>query len=221
MAALMLRLAAATLISEDLASITAGLLAAEGRMPLWAAIVACAVGIFVGDMLLFVAGRTLGQPALRVPPLSWWLDERAVEAASSWFRRRGAATVFVTRFLPGARLPVYFAAGVLHTGFWRFAGYFALAVAVWTPLLVGLAAAFGAGVLQLLGRARLGLVALLVIAVLLALLVRGVLIPSLTHRGRRRLAARWRRCRRRRRGGRPRRHPAGGARRAGTAEPER
>ena len=197
MAALMLRLAAATLISEDLASITAGLLAAEGRMPLWAAIVACAVGIFVGDMLLFVAGRTLGQPALRVPPLSWWLDERAVEAASIWFRRRGAATVFVTRFLPGARLPVYFAAGVLHTGFWRFAGYFALAVALWTPLLVGLAAAFGTGALQLLGRARLGLAALLAAAVVLALLVRGVLLPSLTHRGRQRLAARWRRCRRR------------------------
>jgi len=195
MAALMLRLAAATLISEDLASIAAGLLAAEGRLPLWAAIVACAGGIFAGDLLLFLAGRTLGRPALRVPPLSWWLDERAVETASGWFRRRGAATIFVTRFLPGARLPIYFAAGVLHTGLWRFAGYFALAVAVWTPLLVGLAAAFGAGVLQLLGRARLGLAALVAVAVVIALLVRGVLLPALTHGGRRRLAGRWLRWR--------------------------
>jgi membrane protein DedA with SNARE-associated domain len=191
----MLLLAAGTLISEDLTSITAGLLAAQGRLSFWAGSAACAAGIFGGDLLLFVAGRVVGRPALSVPPLSWWLDERAVEAASAWFRRRGVAAVFATRFFPGARLPTYFAAGVLRTGFWRFAAYFALAVAVWTPLLVGLAAVLGGGVLRLLGQARLGLAALLTAAVVLALLVRGGLLPALTRRGRRRLAGRWQRWR--------------------------
>lgn len=191
----LLLLAAGTLVSEDLTSITAGLLAAQGRIAFWPAAAACAAGIFFGDLLLYLAGRALGRPALRVPPLSWWIDDRAVDAASEWFDRRGLAAIFASRLLPGTRLPTYFAAGVLRTGFWRFAGYFAIAVAFWTPLLVGAAALAGEGVLRLLGRARLGLVALLAAALLLVVLLRAVLIPLLTRRGRRLLAGRWQRCR--------------------------
>lgn len=191
----LLLLAAGTLVSEDLTAITAGLLAAQGRIDYWPAATACAAGIFLGDLALYLAGRALGRPALRLPPLRWWLDERAVDAASEWFRRRGLAAIFASRLLPGARLPTYFAAGVLRTGFWRFAAYFAVAVAFWTPLLVGAAMLVGEGALHLLGRARLGLAALLAAAVLFALLLRMVLIPLLTRRGRRLLAGRWQRWR--------------------------
>jgi len=64
------------------------------------------------------------------------------------------------------RLPTYFAAGLLRTGFWRFASLFLVASSIWTPLLVGATAAFGEQTLKA-AFARRGNV-LVVFAVLLA-----------------------------------------------------
>jgi pimeloyl-ACP methyl ester carboxylesterase len=47
----------ATFITEDLACIAAGLLVAQGRMEFVPALVACLIGIFVGDVLLFLVAE--------------------------------------------------------------------------------------------------------------------------------------------------------------------
>ena len=56
-------LAFATLVSEDLTCVAAGVLVAEGRLHPLAAISACAVGIFGGDFGLWLVGRTGGRLA--------------------------------------------------------------------------------------------------------------------------------------------------------------
>lgn len=129
-------LIAATMISEDLACIAGGVLASQGKIELFPAILACAVGIFIGDILTFLAGRILGRRALKWKITSYFLTEEAVERSSHWLERRGMKTVFISRFVFGMRLPLYFGAGVLKTSFWRFTLYFSLAVAVWTPIVV-------------------------------------------------------------------------------------
>src|SRR5262245_38237274 len=63
--ALFLFFAAATLISEDLACIGAGILASQGKIGFGLAVSSCAFGIFVGDILLFLAGRFFGRKALQ------------------------------------------------------------------------------------------------------------------------------------------------------------
>jgi hypothetical protein len=62
--ALFLLIAAATFVSEDLTCVTAGVLAAEGRVGFPFAAAACLAGIFAGDLLLFLAGRRLGRAAI-------------------------------------------------------------------------------------------------------------------------------------------------------------
>ena len=137
-------LIAATLVSEDLTCIAAGVLASQGRISLAAAIAASAIGIFIGDTLTFLAGRILGRRALKWKITGYFLSEKAVERSSHWLERQGMKTVFISRFVFGLRLPLYFGAGVLKTSFWRFALYFSLAVAVWTPIVVGLTYKIGA-----------------------------------------------------------------------------
>ena len=184
-------LAVATLVSEDLTCIAAGLLVAQGRLGFLAATLACLVGILVGDLLLFAAGRFLGRPWLGRAPLKWFVSPPQVEASSRWFERRGAVVVFLTRFVPGTRLPTYVAAGVLRTSFWRFLAYFLLAVTLWTPLLVGLAAFLGAQALRYFEVfQRWALPGFLLLAVMVWLVV-SVGRHALTHRGRRRLRGRW------------------------------
>lgn len=188
----MLLLAVATLVSEDLTCIASGLLVAQGRLGFLAAVLACALGIFIGDVALFLAGRYLGRSWLRRAPLKWWLDESRLARASAWFDRRGIAVIFLSRFWPGMRLPTYVAAGLLRTSLPRFALLFALAVAIWTPLLVGAAVWLGErwiGAFRA-GQGSLGWVLLTAAAVAWLL---STLRRLATPRGRRRWIGTWRR----------------------------
>jgi pimeloyl-ACP methyl ester carboxylesterase/membrane protein DedA with SNARE-associated domain len=184
---------AATLVSEDLTCITTGLLVARGTVGFWTGTLACFLGIFIGDVLVFLAGRGLGRAVLRWRPVRWFITPEAVAWSSQWLERQGAMLVFATRVLPGTRLPTYFAAGMLRTSLPRFALYFFLACAVWTPALVALAAGFGEVTQRVLDvlRERAGLYLLVTGLVLFVLLK--LLIPLATWRGRRLLLSRWRR----------------------------
>ncbi len=127
----------ATFFSEDAACLAAGALAGQGRISFALALAACFAGIFVGDVLLYWIGRLGGEKVLRKRWFSRIVSESAVSNAAQWFEKRGAAVVFLSRFLVGLRLPTYLAAGFLRTNFPKFAFYLVLAAAIWTPILVG------------------------------------------------------------------------------------
>jgi len=137
-----LLIALGTLASEDLTCLATGVLVAQGRIGPVEGTLACLAGIFLGDILLFLAGRFGARILMgRVSPAR-------LEEATKWLERRGAVVVFISRFTPGLRLPTYLAAGLLRSNFWAFTGYFLLAAAIWTPLLVGGTALLGQQVLR-------------------------------------------------------------------------
>lgn len=179
-------LVAGTFVSEDLTSVAAGALVAEGRIGPLAAVAACALGIWIGDLGLWAAGRMLGARVL-----SWRRVRRHVPLDrgarfAAWFDAHAAPALVGSRFLPGSRLPLYLAAGALGGSFRRFALWTFVAVALWTPPLVMLSAGIAlpvfAGVLATTWATRV-----LVLAVLV-LVWRGALLLT-TRRGRERTAA--------------------------------
>lgn len=129
-----------TFVSEDLACLSAGSLAAAGRLDLAAAIGICFAGIFIGDLLLYGAGRTFGARILSSRYTSRWVGESGLQRARDWLSNRRLAAIFASRFISGLRLPTYIAAGALRMDAKRFTTALALAAAVWTPLIVGAAA---------------------------------------------------------------------------------
>lgn len=188
----LLALALATLVSEDLACIAAGLLVAAGKLTFAPAVAACFVGILAGDLLLVAAGRWLGRGVLTRWPVRGRVSPEAVARAERWFLQRGAWVILASRFMPGTRLPTYVAAGVLRMPWLRFTGWFVLACAMWTPLLVGVAAVAGQVALewfQAWARVTLGLA--LVGLGLWWLAQLGVQL--ITWRGRRLFLGKWRR----------------------------
>ena len=158
-------LAGATLVSEDLACIAAGLLVAAGKLAFGPAVAACFAGIFIGDLLLVGAGRVLG---------------------------RGAWVIVASRFMPGTRLPTYVAAGVLRMPWGKFAPWFALACALWTPLLVGAAAWAGEAVLGWF-EVWTQAVGWLLVTGVVVWAVATIGVRAATWRGRRLLLGKWRR----------------------------
>jgi pimeloyl-ACP methyl ester carboxylesterase/membrane protein DedA with SNARE-associated domain len=190
---LCLLIMAATLVSEDLTCIATGLMIARGTIGFWPGTLACFLGIFGGDVLVFLSGRLLGRAVLSRAPVKWFITPEAVALASRWVERQGAALVFMTRLLPGTRLPGYFAAGMLRTGFARFTLYFLIACALWTPALVGVSALFGEAVQRALTVFQRHATLYLVVTGLSLFLLLKLVVPLFTWRGRRLLLSRWRR----------------------------
>src|SRR5512145_769826 len=116
----LLALVLGTLVSEDLTAITAGLLVRDGELDFAAAAAACAAGIYLGDLGLWLAGRLFGSRVLDGPRVRALLPAGGSVRFAAWFDRRAALTILGSRFTPGTRLPLYLAAGACRTSFSRF-----------------------------------------------------------------------------------------------------
>jgi pimeloyl-ACP methyl ester carboxylesterase/membrane protein DedA with SNARE-associated domain len=189
----LLLIAASTLVSEDLSSISAGLLVAAGRLGFVPGTVASLLGIFIGDILLFVMGRTLGRAALARAPMKWFLTQVQIDRSSEWFRERGSMVILASRFLPGTRFTTYLAAGVLHTPFWTFMLWFGIAALLWTPLLVGVSALVGAPILEIFDRFQMYALPAVIVAAIVVIVASRVVPRLFSWRGRRMLLSSWRR----------------------------
>jgi pimeloyl-ACP methyl ester carboxylesterase/membrane protein DedA with SNARE-associated domain len=191
-AVLALLLALGTLVSEDLACLAAGMLVAYGRVSFTLAVASTGVGIVIGDVLLFMTGRSLSRSRLAAAIRRRALRPDLEARTARWLRERGGWAVFASRFLPGTRLPTYVGAGWLGMPLRTFLVYFMLAAAIWTPLLVG----FGVVPTRWLMGAGLGggsgAAASLAMLVVLAVAVR-VIQSAVIHRDRRWVVSWWRR----------------------------
>ena len=147
-----------TLASEDLTCVTTGQLIGRGTLHPLVGLLGCALGIFLGDMGLWLIGALLGQRALATAWVARRVPESRVRSLRDWFDRNTAAAVVGARFLPGTRLPMYLAAGALRQRAGRFALWTFVAALLWTPAVVLLVAFVGeAFVMRFLGRSWLTL----------------------------------------------------------------
>lgn len=193
---LMVGLVLASLISEDLALISGGILAAHGQLSFGQAVGAGFVGILGGDLLLYAAGRTVARGLLRRAPLRWLVSERSLARGKEWFtQHKGLGALLGSRFVPGLRLPTFVAAGALRAPFPKVFGLLSLAAALWVPLLVGLSMKVGERLRPLLERYERQALPWLAGLVLLLWLLLSWLLPLFSWEGRRRLRGRWLRLR--------------------------
>ena len=190
---LLVVIASATLISEDLACIAAGLLAAKAIISPLEAVAASGLGIYIGDILLYLSGYLIGTKALHRAPLKWVVSERAVEQCRRLFERRGTGLIIMSRFLPGTRTATFIGAGLARMSLVRLLLVFGLAVLLWTPILVLGAMLIGRQVIPYVDMySSWALWAFLLLLGLLFLFTR-LIVPLFTWRGRRLLLSRWRR----------------------------
>lgn len=129
-------LVVSTFASEDLTCIGAGQLVGRGEMDWFVATFSCFVGIFLGDLGLWLIGRSLGRRALELA----WVRKRIAadkfERLENWFDRNAGTAILSARFVPGLRLPMFLAAGAIGRRADRFVWWAFWAALLWTPLLV-------------------------------------------------------------------------------------
>ena len=132
-----------TFVSEDLACVTAGLLIERGEIGAPAAILACTLGIFAGDVGLWAAGRLFGRAVLAWPWVSRQVRQDRVGELRSSLERHAGRAIVASRFLPGTRLPLYLIAGILELPAGVFTTWALVGTLLWTPALVLATAGLG------------------------------------------------------------------------------
>ena len=163
-----LALFAATFIAEDLATIAAGVLVAQTPADPVIAVAAVILGTATGDLALYAAGRW-GAGTGFGRRLRARSDVRSdVRRAESWIAGRVLALVFAARFLPGSRLPIYTASGLIAAPFAPVAAIIVLTTPLWTGGLFAIAWLAGAAEAQHLLAAALPAGVVLAAAALLA-----------------------------------------------------
>jgi membrane protein DedA with SNARE-associated domain len=189
MTPLLARLVAGTFVSEDLTCLLAGVLVLQGQIDAFSAIAACALGIWLGDLGLWCAGRLAGRRVLAWPRVRRFVTAEREVRFGYWIDAHAPAAILGSRFLPGTRLPLYVAAGALGGSFTPFALWSLAAVLLWTPPLVLLSAGSAAPILRLVEElAGAGWLGRLVAAAGLLAIVRWTMTLT-TRRGRQRLVA--------------------------------
>ncbi len=118
-----------TFVLEDATTVLTAMSVQTGTVNPVLAMGALYAGVVLGDLGLY----GLGQGAARLRLARHWAP--SMEIGREWLRANLARAVFVSRFLPGARLPTYTACGFFGAGFLRFALVAILATLIWTSLL--------------------------------------------------------------------------------------
>lgn len=182
---LMLVIILSTLISEDLTCIGTGLMIARGLIGFFPGTLACLVGIFFGDILLYLAGRWLASSTLHKAPLKWFITEKDIQLSYHWFQAKGPSIIIASRFIPGTRFPTYFSAGAIGASFGMFILYFGVASIIWTPILVGLALLLGNEMIEYFSLYQEYALWVLVGVLAILFVLFKIIIPSFTFKGRR------------------------------------
>jgi len=120
-----------TFILEDAATVIAAVQVQAGNVRLPVALGALYTGIVAGDLGLYATGRV----AALWPAINRLISAERHTRGRSWLAQRVFRVVFISRFMPGARLPTYIACGFLGAAFKRFALAAVVATSIWTSLL--------------------------------------------------------------------------------------
>lgn len=99
-------------VPEDLTLVTGGVIAGLGYADPHTMFAVGMAGVLIGDGLVFTLGRYQGQRVLGLPGFRTILTPDRFEKAQAAFTKYGHWVMFVARFLPGLRTPVFFTAGM-------------------------------------------------------------------------------------------------------------
>jgi membrane protein DedA with SNARE-associated domain/membrane-associated phospholipid phosphatase len=169
------------LFPGEIAVVLGGVLAYQGRVPLAAAILAAVLGAIVGDTVGYWVGRRWGHQILRgigrrIPLLRHRVDEH-LETARAYLTRRGGVAVLVGRFTAALRVMVPGLAGMSDMHYPTFFAFNAVGGALWGTAFVLVGYFAGAAWERVAGyasKAGLGLLALVVVALVVARILRNV-----------------------------------------------
>jgi membrane protein DedA with SNARE-associated domain len=126
----------------ETALILASVLASQGKLDIWLVILIAVASAMLGDNLGYLLGRHYGRDVLQGPGPYRKQRVRVIDAGDRYFRRHGAKTVFIGRWIALIRFAVAWLAGINGMRFLTFFGWNAAGAITWA-LAYGLVGFYG------------------------------------------------------------------------------
>lgn len=125
-------------IPEDIVLMAAGALGLmEGRS--WVEVtILMYIGVMLGDSMIFMAGRHLGGRLRSARWFQRYFSELKQAKVEVMFDRYHSMVLFVGRFLPGLRAPIFFTAGSMKVSYLKFLAFDGFAALISVPVFVWL-----------------------------------------------------------------------------------
>ncbi|GGY07985.1 DedA family protein [Paludibacterium paludis] len=126
-------------IPEDITLVAGGVISGLGHTNVHGMFLVGMAGVLVGDGVMFAVGRIYGERVMQFRPIARILTPARFASVQEKFTKYGHWVLFVARFLPGLRSPIFITAGMTRrVPYWRFLlldGFAALiSVPVWVYL---------------------------------------------------------------------------------------
>ncbi|MBS0964947.1 DedA family protein [Acetobacter okinawensis] len=158
----------ATFVLEDAATVITAIQVHLHTISIPHALMALYVGIVVGDVGLYA----LGALAARWPRAKRWMATPPEQMQQTWLSKNLFWVVFISRFVPGTRLPLYTACGFFRAGLLVFTAATTCATLIWTTALFLLSLRVGGVLLAHLGAWRwVGVAGFIAVIILMGRLV--------------------------------------------------
>jgi membrane protein DedA with SNARE-associated domain len=100
------------ILPEEIVFVSMGYFCRQGRVGWLEALVACQTGVLIANAAMMGAGKLIGSRLALIPPFRWFMSQASLERALELVDRNGWKILFVTRFTPVVRGPIYLAAGL-------------------------------------------------------------------------------------------------------------
>ena len=109
-------------IPEDITLVSGGVICGlAAALDVNFMVVVALVGVIIGDGAMFMLGRLLGPRVKKIPGLRQVFTEKSYKKMQEKIHRYGNWILFMARFLPGLRAPIYITAGISRrVSLWKF-----------------------------------------------------------------------------------------------------
>ena len=122
----------------------AGYLTQQADLNVVLIVVTSTLGSYIGALLLYWLGATLGlERSIRGLSKLPLVERRDFERAVTWFSRHGRSSIFLGRLIPGVRSVISLPAGTTRMPLLTFSLFTIAGTLVWSTVLIALGAALG------------------------------------------------------------------------------
>lgn len=124
-------------VPEDITLVAGGIISGLGLTNVHWMLVVSLLGVLVGDGTMFFLGRIFGARILKVRLVARFLTPDRYALVQRQFEKYGNWVLFVARFMPGLRSPIFMTAGITRrVSFWRFLLMDGFAAVISVPIWV-------------------------------------------------------------------------------------
>ena len=99
-------------VPEDITLVSGGIISGLGYTNPHIMCIVGLLGVLIGDSTMFLGGRIFGYRIQRIRTFRKILSPRRFSQIQQKFKKYGLGLLFVARFLPGLRSPIYLVAGM-------------------------------------------------------------------------------------------------------------